>query len=107
MSTRTAPATVSIRPGVSVLSVLRHLNYKPWYALAEFVDNAVQSFLSRRDELGGERAVLAVEITLDPEPPGRLIIRDDAAGIEDAVYPRAFRPAEIPPDRSGLSEFGM
>ena len=27
---------VSIRPGVSVLAVLRHLNYKPWFALAEF-----------------------------------------------------------------------
>lgn len=107
MTTRAAPAAVSIRPGVSVLSVLRHLNYKPWYALAEFVDNALQSFLSRREELGGDRAVLTVEVTLDPEPPGRLIIRDDAAGIEDAVYHRAFRPAEIPPDRSGLSEFGM
>ena len=30
--------TVSIRPGVSVLSVLRHLNYRAWFALAEFVD---------------------------------------------------------------------
>jgi hypothetical protein len=35
---------VSIRPGVSVLAVLRHLNYTPWFALAEFVDNALQSF---------------------------------------------------------------
>jgi len=107
MTSRATPAAVSIRPGVSVLSVLRHLNYKPWYAFAEFVDNALQSFLSQREELGGDGAMLTVEITLDPEPPGRLIIRDNAAGIEDAVYPRAFRPAEIPPDRSGLSEFGM
>jgi hypothetical protein len=37
---------VSIRPGVGILSVLRHLNYKPWFALAEFVDNAVQSYIS-------------------------------------------------------------
>lgn len=107
MTDTNARTTVSIRPGVSVLSVLRHLNYKPWYALAEFVDNAVQSYLSRRDELGSESAVLTVEIVLDPEPPGRLIVRDNAAGIEEAVYPRAFRPAEIPRDRSGLSEFGM
>jgi len=36
---------VDIRPGVSVLAVLRYLNYTPWFALAEFVDNAVQSFM--------------------------------------------------------------
>ena len=40
--------TVNIRPGVSVLSVLRHLNYRPWFAIAEFVDNSIQSFLTRK-----------------------------------------------------------
>src|SRR6185503_5319184 len=87
--------------------VLRHLNYKSWYALAEFVDNALQSYLANRARLGGTGAVLTVEISLSPEPPGRLIIRDNAAGIEEGTYSRAFRPAEVPPDRSGLSEFGM
>jgi hypothetical protein len=43
--------TVDIRPGVSVLSVLRHLNYRPWFAIAEFVDNAIQSFVATADEL--------------------------------------------------------
>src|SRR5436190_119874 len=27
---------VNIRPGVTILSVLQHLNYRPWYALSEF-----------------------------------------------------------------------
>jgi len=107
MSVVTTPKSVNIRPGVSVLSVLRHLNYKSWYALAEFVDNALQSYLANRARLGGTGAVLTVEISLSPEPPGRLIIRDNAAGIEEGTYSRAFRPAEVPPDRSGLSEFGM
>ena len=35
------------------------------------------------------------------------MIRDNAAGISYNDFPRAFRPAAIPPDRSGLSEFGM
>ena len=35
-----AAKKVNIRPGVSVLSVLRHLNYSPWFALAELVDNS-------------------------------------------------------------------
>ena len=42
---------VNIRPGVSVLSVLRYLNYEPWFALAEFVDNAVQSYVENKKKL--------------------------------------------------------
>ena len=38
------------------LSVLRHLNYRPWFAIAEFVDNAIQSFSSTADELRGSTA---------------------------------------------------
>jgi hypothetical protein len=100
---------VDIRPGVSVLSVLRHLNYRPWYALAEFVDNSLQSFLSERQELQalGGNAKLHVRIDLDNTMPTRLTIRDDAAGIPQGAYTRAFRAAAVPPDRSGLSEFGM
>lgn len=104
------PERISIRPGVSILSVLRHLNYTPWYALAEFVDNSVQSFLEHKPELekaGGRGFKLRVDIAVDPSPPARLSIRDNAAGIYQAEFPRAFRPAAIPPDRTGLSEFGM
>lgn len=101
---------VNIRPGVSVLSVLRHLNYKPWFALAEFVDNSVQSYLSNLASCGtnGEtKPRLRVSIDIESTPPGRITIRDNAAGIAGKDFPRAFRPAVIPPDASGLSEFGM
>jgi hypothetical protein len=104
------PGKVNIRPGVSVLSVLRHLNYKPWFALAEFVDNALQSYLQNREQLRAtdrEGLNCRVAIKLESEPPSRLTIRDNAAGIREADYARAFRAAEIPTDRSGLSEFGM
>ena len=100
---------VNIRPDVGVLSVLRHLNYKPWFAIAEFVDNSVQSFLSNRNELKhvDGTTTLKIEIELNADESGRLIVRDNAAGIDQANYPRAFRPAALPLDRSGLSEFGM
>jgi len=102
--------TIDIRPGVSILSVLRHLNYRPWFAMAEFVDNALQSFMRHQEELrraNGKKYCLVVAIEYDPRDGGRLIIRDNAAGIYESEYARAFRPAEIPPDRSGLAEFGM
>jgi hypothetical protein len=105
-----AVKTVDIRPGVSVLAVLRHLNYRPWYALGEFVDNAVQSFSDHREALAaihGPGVKLRVEIDIDTNAPARISIRDNAAGIFENEYRRAFRPACIPPERSGLAEFGM
>ncbi len=51
MSVKTELKTISIRPGVAILSVLRHLNYRPWFAMAEFVDNSLQSFLQYKKEV--------------------------------------------------------
>jgi hypothetical protein len=102
--------TVDIRPGVSVLAVLRHLNYRSWFALGEFVDNAVGSFIKHRGELEalhGKNAKLRVDIDIITSSPARISIRDNAAGISETEYARAFRPAALPADRSGLSEFGM
>jgi hypothetical protein len=101
---------VDIRPGVSVLAVLRHLNYRPWFALGEFVDNAVGSFIKHRsalEKIEGKGLKLRVDIDINTTPPARLSIRDNAAGIFESEYARAFRPAALPPDRSGLAEFGM
>jgi len=96
---------IDIRPEVNILSVLRHLNYKPWFAMAEFVDNALGSYLASPVE---SRAVpLVVRIDLSTEGSGRIVIADNAAGISLADFPRAFRAAQVPPDRTGLSEFGM
>lgn len=101
---------VNIRPEVNILSVLRHLNYRPWFALAEFVDNAIQSYLTNLEQLrevDGSDTSLRVTVTIDSEETGRITITDNAAGIAIQDFPRAFRPAQIPPDREGLSEFGM
>src|SRR5438874_13303831 len=98
---RNTPDRVNIRPGVGILSVLRHLNYKPWFALAEFVDNSLQSFLSYRQALEpieGRDCKLKVSIELNTTDEGQIIIRDNAAGIHESDFVRAFRPAEIPPE---------
>ena len=104
------PQSINIRPGVRILSVLSRINYNPWFAIAEFVDNSIQSFCDYQSEIecvDGNNAKLRVDIELDSSESGQLIIRDNAAGIHEADYSRAFRPADIPPDTSGLSEFGM
>jgi len=100
---------VNIRPTVSMLSVLKFLEYETWYALAEFVDNSLASYLLYEKELKeieGQKFQLEVKIEIN-ETENTIIIRDNAAGIHAEDYPRAFRAAEVPPDTTGLSEFGM
>jgi len=78
--------------------------------MAEFVDNSLQSYFKHRDELEalhGSDFRLRVEIELDRSDEMRIKIRDNAAGIAISEYARAFRPAELPPERTGLAEFGM
>ena len=96
---------VDIRPEVNILSVLRHLNYKPWFALAEFVDNSLGSYLASPSLLAA--GPLKVSIEIYTEGDGRIVVTDNAAGIRVEDFGRAFRAAQVPPDRSGLSEFGM
>lgn len=103
-------ASIEIRPEVTVLSVLRHLNYKAWFAIAEFIDNALQSAIANGEQLKalyGGNFQLTVDVQLDTTGPGQIVITDNAAGISKNDFPRAFRAAQIPTDRSGLSEFGM
>lgn len=105
----TGSDSVDITPGVSILGVLSHLNYEPWYALAEFVDNALQSSKAERDRILEVEPDhhLSVTIEIDTDGPGRIVVEDNAGGIHRADFARAFRAADVPPDRSGLSEFGM
>ncbi|RWZ67808.1 ATP-binding protein [Labedella populi] len=102
-------STVDISPGVSILGVLSHLNYEPWYALSEYVDNAVQSARADREALveADPGFNLMVDVEIDPTGTGVITIVDNAGGIHRDDFARAFRAAEVPPDRSGLSEFGM
>jgi len=78
--------------------------------MAEFVDNSIQSYLDNKvmlEALAGQGFKVRVDIRLNTVDGGSITIRDNAAGIHERDYARAFRPAAIPPNRSGLSEFGM
>jgi len=100
---------VNIRPTVSMLSVLKFLEYETWYALAEYVDNSLASYLLYENELKqieGKNFCLEVKIEIN-EMENSIVIRDNAAGIHAKDFPRAFRAAEVPSDTTGLSEFGM
>lgn len=99
--------SVDIRPGVNILGVLQSLNYKAWYALGEFVDNALGSYLGALAGEAPPTQALRVRISISSAGTGRITVADNALGIRGEDFPRAFRAAEPPPVRGGLSEFGM
>jgi Histidine kinase-, DNA gyrase B-, and HSP90-like ATPase len=98
--------SIYIRPRVGMYAAFARLNYKPWFALAEFVDNSIQSFLRLRTTLvaAGHDGPLVIDVNLDDN---EISVTDRAGGIAWNDFPRAFSPAAPPDDASGLSEFGL
>lgn len=39
----------NIQPKAGILGVFSRLNYKPWYAIGEFVDNSTASFFGHKN----------------------------------------------------------
>ena len=99
---------VSIATRPLVYSAFRYINNKVWTALAEYIDNSLQSFLNHRDELEkiNHDGKLNVSINLDFDDD-TITIKDDAYGMDEESYQRAFELANIPLDANGLNEFGM
>ena len=104
------PQKVQIRPGSGYYLFLVISTTNHGLLLGSLLIFRFQSFLDYKEEIkriDGNNAKLRVAIELDLSEGGRLIIRDNAAGIQEKDYPYAFRPAEVPTNTNGLSEFGM
>tara|TARA_B100000787_G_scaffold156309_1_gene132325 strand:+ start:109 stop:1638 length:1530 start_codon:yes stop_codon:yes gene_type:complete len=100
---------VSIKIQSGVYGQFRNLMNKPHYALAEFVDNAVQSYANNRSKfktIYGDNHSLEVRIGINKDKDV-ITIKDNAAGIGLDNYYRAFEPAHIPIDNTALHEHGM
>lgn len=107
--TKKKAATVDISPSSGILSVLQHVNYKPWNALAEYIDNSLQSSIDKKKELNRlYKGSYKLEVSIKVEEMlNQIEIVDNAAGISVEHFPHAFRTAKVPVNREGLSEFGM
>ena len=97
--------------GTEIIRSYRRLSYSAWHALAEFVDNSVQSFLNSRQDLEASYkksgTQLTVDIRYDRADGGRLTIRDNAMGMSEEELSNALYIGKQPKVNSGLSEFGM
>ena len=97
---------LNIAPTVSLLGLLKNMRYTEWHALAEFVDNSIQSYLTNKKILKriNPEYKLKIKINLSGN---EIEIRDNAAGINSERYESAFETGKAPPDKTGLSEFGV
>jgi hypothetical protein len=101
---------VEITPGVGAYGMFRYMDYTTWHAIGEFVDNSIASWELHRSKLAradGADSALEIRISLDPTDGGELRIWDNAAGISEVDYARAFKPAERPTDLTSLARYGM
>lgn len=103
-------SSISIRPGVGILGLFPAMNYRAWYALAELVDNAIDSYLTNKVALQvaeGPEYVLRIVIRVEGDGAGLITVWDNAAGISEKNYRRAFVTAVPPIESAGLSQFGI
>ena len=97
--------------GPEIIRSYKRLSYTAWHAIAEFVDNSIQSYVNNIDRLEplyaklGQR--LIVRVTYGQTDGGRLIITDNAMGMSQQELSDALWIGRTPEITSGLSEFGM
>lgn len=92
----------------NTLKRYRDLDYKVWYAISEFVDNSLHSYLENIEGLNRIGiSKCEVLISLD-EKTNSLIIEDNAGGIHPSEFERLLSVG-VPKKSSKyqLSEFGM
>ena len=105
--------TVDITIGTNMFGRMSDIKNTPSHVLAEFVDNALQSYRDNRERLEAVRPDFKLEVDIDFEwneedrPSSVIRIRDNAAGINEHQYMEAFKLANTPDNNTGLNEFGM
>ncbi|HET7569927.1 MAG TPA: ATP-binding protein [Gammaproteobacteria bacterium] len=102
---------LELKIGLDSITSYRRLAYSPWHAIAEFVDNATQSYFNCRQELDDalarENERLEVRIVYERDNGGLLRVFDNAMGMSYEELERALHVGLPPENTSGRSKYGM
>ena len=104
--------TVDITIGTNMFGRMSDIKNTPSHVLAEFVDNALQSYRNNRERLESATPCYKLEVNINfdwkEEDKSRSVIRikDNAAGIDERQFMEAFKLANTPEDNTGLKEVG-
>lgn len=106
------PKAVSIAIGTNMYSRFSSLVNTPSHVLAEFVDNALQSFRDNKSILESLEPGYKLQVRIDfgMDKDGKIVcvdVNDNAGGIGRDRFNTAFMPAKKPSNDQGLNEFGM
>lgn len=101
-------STIDIRPATSVYGTYRRLSYKPWFAIAEFIDNSTQSYYDHASELKDDPNFKKMVINIRYDSSEQILeITDNAFGMNWEDFQRALVLDKPPKNRDGRNEFGM
>ncbi len=99
---------IDIRPATSVYGTYRRLSYKPWFAIAEFIDNSTQSYYDHSMELKEDSNFKKMVINIRYDASEKILeITDNAYGMNWEDFQRALVLDKPPKNRDGRNEFGM
>jgi len=100
---------ITFTVGPNVILSYKRLDYKIWYALAEYIDNSTQSYFANRKELDKahkERGE-SFSVRISGDRKKTLSISDNAMGMSLEELTRALSVGIPPDDTSGRSEYGL
>ena len=98
---------LNIQPKAGILGVFSRLNYKPWYAIGEFVDNSTASYFGHRQTMKFYRIKKVIVRVEYDAYKNTLTITDDAYGMDLPDFKRAVLMDQKPDNLNGRNEFGM
>ena len=105
--------TVSIEIGTTMFARYADLPNTVSHAIAEFIDNALQSYRDCKEMLFANNPDFKFKVTInfewnsDDNRAKVITISDNAGGLNFRSFQKAFMTAETPEDNKGLNEFGM
>ncbi|MCD8297636.1 MAG: ATP-binding protein [Prevotella sp.] len=106
--------SIAIQP--DIFDRFSDLNFKPSQAIAEFVDNAIQSYLDFKNNstfyYSGYKLIVDINIEWGESADHRTFaksikITDNAAGMAIDKFEKAFETGHRPAFNEGLNEYGM
>ena len=53
---------INIKPEMGIYRVFKYLKYTPWFAISEFVDNSLQSFIDKKRLSASKREKCIINI---------------------------------------------
>ena len=105
----TEQLSIDIRPDSGVYGTFRRISYRPWSAIAEFIDNSTQNYFEHKQDIRkviGSEPALEIDIVYESKAKTLAII-DNANGMNWSELERAIQLNRPPANTSGRSEFGM